>query len=105
LGQRSKPLSDLGCSTVAIAVSAVYAQQAFARSLDLPFPLLSDWGGATSRAYGVEYHVWKGHAGLAKRSVFVVDAGGIIRYRWVTDDAAVQPDFDAVETVVAAIAA
>jgi glutaredoxin-dependent peroxiredoxin len=44
----------------------------------------------------VQYDVWKGHHGLAKRSVFVVDRDQIVRYRWVTDDALVLPDFDAV---------
>jgi peroxiredoxin len=32
---------------------------------------------------------------VAKRSVFVIDRQGIVRYRWVTDDALVLPDFDA----------
>jgi peroxiredoxin len=44
----------------------------------------------------VRYDVWKGHAGLAQRSVFVVDRGGTVRYRWVTEDALELPDLDAV---------
>jgi peroxiredoxin len=36
--------------------------------------------------------VWKGHIGLAKRSVFVIDGSGVIRYRWQSDDALVLPD-------------
>jgi peroxiredoxin len=54
--------------------------------------LLSDWGRETSRAYGVRYEVWKEHDGLAKRSLFVIDREGLIRYRWVTEDALVTPD-------------
>jgi glutaredoxin-dependent peroxiredoxin len=96
LGQLTPRLTELGAQPVAVAVTATYSQQAFARSLAAPFPLLSDWSRQVCAAYGAQYDVWKGHDGLAKRSVFVIDRAGRIRYRWVTDDAAVQPDFDAV---------
>ena len=94
-----------GARLVGISVSAIYAQQAFARSLGIGFPLLSDWGGSVARSYGVEYDVWKGHVGLAKRSIFIVDQAGTLRYRWVTDDAAIQPDLDAVERALVAVRA
>ena len=81
---------------LAVAVTATFSQQAFAASLGVDFPLLSDWDRTVCAAYGVRYDVWKGHAGLAKRSVFVIDRGGTVRYRWVTDDALVLPDLDAV---------
>jgi peroxiredoxin len=103
LGQRLPEFSAYDAQLVAIAVTAIYAQQAFARALDAEFALLSDWGGEVTRSYGVEYDVWKGHVGLAKRSVFVIDRDGIVRYRWVTDDAAVQPDLDEVVACLAAL--
>lgn len=84
----------MGGTVAAIAVTATFSQNAFAERFGIPFPLLSDWGGRTAEAYGVRYDVWKGHEGLAKRSVFVVDRGGVIRYRWTTDDALVLPDLD-----------
>lgn len=92
-----------GAELVGISVSAIYAQQAFARSLGIDFPLLSDWGGSVARSYGVEYDSWKGHAGLAKRSIFIVDQTGTLRYQWITEDAAVQPDLDEVEQALAAV--
>lgn len=101
MGQHLSEIRRLGADVVAIAVTAIYAQQAFAASLDADFALLSDWSGAVTRAYGVEYDSWKGHAGLAKRSVFVVDQQGILRYRWVADDASVQPDFEGALTKLA----
>jgi peroxiredoxin len=58
----------------------------------VPFPLLSDWSRETCGAYGVRYDVWKEHDGLAKRSLFVIDRGGVIRYRWMSEDALVTPD-------------
>lgn len=86
-------LASLGTEPLAIAVTATFSQMAFAESLGVGFPLLSDWEGTVAHDYGVQYHEWKGHSGVAKRSVFVVDGGGLIRHRWVTDDALVEPDF------------
>lgn len=84
----------MGASVAAVAVTATFSQMAFAEHFHISFPLLSDWGGRTAAAYGVRYDVWKGHEGLAKRSVFVIDRDGLIQYRWVTDDALVLPDLD-----------
>ncbi|MGY1591657.1 redoxin domain-containing protein [Geodermatophilus sp. SYSU D00965] len=96
LGQRADEIRALGADVLAVAVTATFSQQAFARSLGVDFPLLSDWDRTVCADYGVRYDVWKGHAGLAKRSVFVIDRDGVVRYRWVTDDALVLPDLDAV---------
>lgn len=93
----------MGAQILGIAVTATFSQQAFAASLGIDFPLLSDWDRTTCAAYGVHYDIWKGHAGLAKRSLFVIDRGGVVRYRWVSDDAAVVPDFAEVMPVLAAL--
>jgi peroxiredoxin len=90
----------MGAEVIAIAVTPTFAQMAFADQLGIDFPLLSDWGGEVSEAYGVRYDIWKGHAGLAKRAVFVVGAGGVITYRWYTDDAHDVPDVDEVVTAL-----
>ncbi len=47
----------------------------------VPFPLLSDYWphGAVGRAYGV----FNEERGMDVRSVFLIDAGGIIRYSHV----------------------
>ena len=92
----------MGGRIAAIAVTATFSQMAFAKHLAVPFPLLSDWGRETCAAYGVRYDVWKEHDGLAKRSLFVIDGEGIIRYRWVTDDALETPVIeDALEPMAA----
>lgn len=86
----------MGAEPVAVAVTATFSQIAFGQSLGVAFPMLSDWEGEVSASYGAQYDVWKGHVGLAKRSVFVIDPTGIIRYRWQTDDALVLPDLNEV---------
>jgi glutaredoxin-dependent peroxiredoxin len=103
LGQRTAEIRALGADVLAVAVTATFAQQAFAAELGVDFPLLSDWDRAVCAAYGVRYDVWKGHRGLAKRSVFVIDRSGTVRYRWVTDDALVLPDLDDVVTTLEAL--
>lgn len=92
LGQRVTEFSEAGAQVAGIAVTAVYSQQAFARSLGIDFPLLSDWSREVSRAYGASYELWKGHDGVAKRALFLVAADGTVAYRWVTEDAEILPD-------------
>jgi peroxiredoxin len=94
LEQRIPAIEAAGGSAVAIAVTATFSQQQFARDLQLSYPLLSDWNREVSQAWGVAYTEWKGHRGVAKRSVFVVDRAGVVRYHWVTDDALQLPDID-----------
>ena len=81
-----------GGSVLAVAVTATFSQQAFAETIGVPFPLLSDWDGEVCAAYGVRYDSWKGHTGLAKRSVFVIDTDGIVRYHWHTENAEELPN-------------
>lgn len=50
--------------------------------------------------YGVQYENLAGFKGLAKRSVFVIDRNGIVKYRWVSEDPEILPNLD---EVIAAI--
>ncbi len=93
----------MGGRIAAIAVTATFSQMAFAKHLGVPFPLLSDWDRETCAAYGVRYDVWKEHDGLAKRSLFVIDGEGTIRYRWVTEDALETPVIDDALAVMASL--
>jgi peroxiredoxin len=93
----------MGGRIAAIAVTATFSQMAFAKHLGVPFPLLSDWDRETCAAYGVRYDVWKEHDGLAKRSILVIDGGGTIRYRWVTDDALETPVIEDAIAVMASL--
>ena len=43
MGQRAAEIRALGADLLAIAVTATFSQQAFAESLGVDFPLLSDW--------------------------------------------------------------
>ena len=61
----------------------------------LPFPLLSDYWphGAIGKAYGV----FNDERGMDKRSAFLVDANGIIRFAKVYDPGTIPESKDLLE--------
>lgn len=61
-----------------ISIDSVYAQRAFAKDLDLEFPLLADFHpkGEVARRYGVYLE----DRGFTQRSIFIVDGEGILRW-------------------------
>jgi peroxiredoxin len=71
---------DLGAEVLGISVDSHHANQAFARHLNLSFPLLSDWKREASAAYGVLLPDY----GYSGRALFVVDRDGRIVHGEVT---------------------
>jgi len=86
-----------------ISTDRSFSHRAFADTEDLAFALLSDSDGSVAESYDVFYEEFNGHKRIAKRSVFVVDTDGTIRYAWSTDDPTVQPDFSAVKDALEAL--
>jgi peroxiredoxin len=97
-------LSRSGAQVLGISVDTFFALKAFQSDQRLTFPLLSDFNKQVIRDYGVFNEDMIGLKGLAKRAVFVVDAGGIIRHREVLDDARHEPDYEAVFAAVESLA-
>ncbi len=83
-----------------ISVDSPYAQKAWVQQLNLNFPLLSDFNKEVSKAYAVLYEDLGGFKGVAKRSALVLDRGGIIRYKWVSEDPEKLPDLEAIKKVL-----
>ena len=98
-------LNSLNAQVVGISVNDPFTNKAFAEANKLQFPILSDYTRETVRKYNVFHDHFAGLAGYtaAKRSVFVLDDDGIVRYRWVSDDPGKQPDYDAIKKVLAEI--
>lgn len=65
----------LGAQVLAISPQDVASHEAFAAEFNFAFPLLADVDLAVGHAYGVV-----GPLGFYRRSIFVVDAGGVVRY-------------------------
>ena len=76
-----------------------FSNKAFAEKNRLPFPILSDYNRAIVRTYGVETPDFAGLKGytVAKRSIFIVDKNGTVRYVWTTNDPAIEPDYAEIE--------
>lgn len=83
---------------IGISVDSPFAQKAFADANRLNFTFLSDFNRNAVRAFGIEDPNFAGGAlpGVAKRSVYILDRSGTIRYKWVSDNPAVEPNYDEV---------
>jgi len=88
---------SLGATVWGISPQDVDSHEQFARKHGLKMPLLADTGLAVSRQYGITL----GGAGL-RRSVFVLDDQGIVRWKHVT---LIGLTFPSTQTIAAQLAA
>lgn len=93
--------SELDARVFAISVDSPFVARRFRQEEALPFPVLSDFNREAITAYGVLEPDFHGLRGVAKRAVFVIGSDGTVAYRWVTDDADVEPDYAGVRAAVA----
>lgn len=71
--------AQVGATVWGISPQDVDSHERFARKNGLAFPLLADVGLAVTRQYGITLG-----RGSLRRSVFVVDGAGIVRWKHVT---------------------
>ncbi len=88
-------------TVLGISVDAYASLAKYKESLNLNFPLLSDFNKEAIEAYGVanENHGY-GMKGVARRAVFVIDAEGIIQHVEVLDNPGLLPDLEKVKAVL-----
>lgn len=89
----------LNAQVIGISVDASFANNAFAAQNNLKFPLLSDYSRKVINEYCGVYEDFGGLTGYSasKRAVFIIDANGIVKYVWISENPAVEPDYNAVE--------
>ncbi|MBN1357803.1 redoxin domain-containing protein [Candidatus Bathyarchaeota archaeon] len=95
-------LIDLKAQIIGISVNDPFSNKAFAEKNKLVFPILSDYNREVIKLYGIEASDFadiKGYT-VAKRSIFVVDKNGIVRYAWTTDNPAIEPAYHAIEEIL-----
>jgi glutaredoxin-dependent peroxiredoxin len=92
----------VNAQVVGISVDSIFANKGFGAANKLTFPLLSDFNREVSKKYAGVYDSFAGVAGYtaSKRSVFVIDAKGTVRYEWVTENPGVEPPYDEIKSVV-----
>ena len=74
---------ELETAVLGLSVDSHYANEAFAKSLGLEFPLLADFKRQAMTAYGV----LNADAGYSGRAVFAIDKDGHLIYKDVAANA------------------
>jgi len=74
-----------------ISSDSLFAHEAYAETREVAIPLLSDLHATIADAYDIVHEDFRGHAGVPKRAVFVVDPDWTIRYAWHTDEPLTAP--------------
>ena len=92
-------LNDMNAAVVGVSVNDPFTNKAFAERNGLNFPLLSDYERKVVRKYGIAHDDFAGMKGYtaAKRSVFILDKSGTVRYKWGSDDPTKEPDYGEIE--------
>jgi peroxiredoxin len=86
-----------GVGIYGISVDSVFSHQAFATELGgLPYELIGDFERKLVTAFGVRRDDVEGYSGMAKRSVFIIDRHGVIRWTWERSKEQPLPDYDEV---------
>lgn len=84
-----------------ISVDSLFTLAKFKEEQKLNFPLLSDFNKEVSAAYGAIYEDFLGMKGVSKRSAFVIDKDGVVRYAEVLEKASDLPNFVAIKEALA----
>jgi peroxiredoxin len=97
-------LKSLGAEIIGISMDGPFANKSFTENRHLNFPVVSDYKREVINKYGIvmsnlgpltEYNA-------AKRCVFVLDEKGFIRYRWISDNPLIEPDYSEIRSAVQA---
>ena len=90
---------SLNAVVYGISVDSVFALGKFKEDQRLDFELLSDFNKEVMAAYGVFNPQFVfGTKGVAKRSAFVIDKEGVLKYLEVVEVAGELPNFDAIQS-------
>ncbi|HLO79890.1 MAG TPA: redoxin domain-containing protein [Chitinophagaceae bacterium] len=99
-----KMYEHLNAQVFGISVDSVFTLGKFHEDQKYNFPLLSDFNKEVSKAYASLYDTWIfDMKGVSKRSAFVIDGEGTIRYAEILDNPGLQPDFDAINRTLASL--
>ncbi len=94
----------LDARILAVSVDSPYSLAKWKAEQGFNFPLLSDFNKTVSKKYDTIYKEFgMGLKGVSKRSAFVIDKQGIVRYVEVLENAGEIPDFNAVKQTLQSI--
>ena len=86
--------NNVNAKVFGISVDSLHTLAKFKSEQSLNFSLLSDFNKEASSLYGSLYEMFSyDMKGVSKRSAFVIDKNGIVRYAEVLENASEQPNF------------
>lgn len=96
-----KQYEDLDAQVLAVSVDSHYAQKLWNEKYKFNFPLLSDFNKEVSQKYGALHDVFApgklDYKGVSKRSAFVIDKEGTIKYAEVLENPGNEPNYNAIK--------
>lgn len=100
--------SSLNAEVWGISGDNPFAQAAWAEKEKITVPLLADYEHKVTRAYGCAYDSFLPAknlpmGGVPKRSAFIVDKGGVIRYAEIKESPGDLPNFEAIKATLATL--
>ena len=89
--------NNANAKVIGISVDSLYTLGKFKEAQQYNFTLLSDFNKEVSAAYGSLYDNWiLDMKGVSKRSAFVIDKEGIVRYAEVLENSGEEPNYEAI---------
>ncbi|HUB92523.1 MAG TPA: redoxin domain-containing protein [Candidatus Saccharimonadales bacterium] len=97
--------NSMNGTVYAISVDGPFANKGFKEKNNLNFAILSDYRRKAVKKFGVVLENFAHLDGYtaAKRAVFVTDKKGIVRYKWVSDDPTVEPNYTEIKSALGAM--
>lgn len=93
--------NNVNAKVFGISVDSPQTLAKFKADQHLNFSLLSDFNKEASEAYGCLYDVFAGWMkGVSKRSAFVIDKNGAVKYAEVLEKASDLPNFEAINATL-----
>jgi peroxiredoxin len=90
--------NKLNVKVFGISVDSLYTLAKYKEAQNLNFTLLSDFNKEVSKAYDSLYETFSYNMkGVSKRSAFLIDNTGIIRFSQILENASEQPDFELIK--------
>jgi peroxiredoxin len=96
--------NNLNAEILAVSVDSPFTLTKFKEDQSLNFPLLSDFNKEVSQAYDAMHETFAfGMKGVSKRSAFVIDGEGTVRYAEVLDNPGELPNFGKIKETLSSL--
>ena len=93
--------TELNAQILGVSVDSPFSLKMWEEKNNLNFPLLSDFNKDVCKAYGAIHDVFApgkfDYKGVAKRSAFVIDKDGFIKYAEVLDNPGEEPNYEKIK--------